>query len=251
MTDTPDIPGNDAHSLRNLMRHCRYAALATLSDAAAQAGPGWPSTSMVVPACDCDGTPVLLMSGLADHSRHLHNDPRLSLLYVAAGTGTAAPDTASARLTVYGTAHRDASPDLRARYLAAHPAAALYAGFGDFAFYRVAISEIYWVGGFGKQRRLPGAKFLAAGVDALRDARPHIIDHMNADHRDALADIARYFGKLDADRGWIMADIDCDGMLITDQETVQRIDFAKTIDSPAAARQILVEMCQKARISMA
>src|SRR5215470_16228516 len=141
---------------RGLLRRADRAALAT------RLGPeGWPYASLVLLAVDHDGAPLLLLSDLAEHSRALAADPRLSLL-IDATAGLDDPLTGP-RLTLLGTAARTTLKQPGRRFLARHPAAELYAGFADFHLYRVAVSRAHLVAGFGRIHWLEGA---AVGFDA-------------------------------------------------------------------------------------
>ena len=126
-----------------------FGCLSTLS----ARHPGFPFASIAEFATDEEGQPVFLFSGLAIHTKNLAADPRASLIVFAAD---AEQDTLSAaRLTLMGNVQRldDDAPGtaaVRDRYLARHPQAAQWVDFGDFAFYRLEVSDVYWVGGFGQ-----------------------------------------------------------------------------------------------------
>ncbi|BDW94470.1 pyridoxamine 5'-phosphate oxidase [Thalassospira tepidiphila] len=239
-----------ATSLRHLMRAANHATLATIAIGHKQVTDGWPVTSMVVPAIYIDGTPLLLISELADHTRHILADNRVSLLFTPPPTladGAAMIETDTARLTVFGRAVRDDTPGIRACYLRANPDAAQYARFADFGFYRVSVDAAYWVGGFGKQRRLLGDKLIPANITPLIDGHDGIVAHMNADHADALSGIVGRFTTADPNAGWQMQSIDCDGMvLIANSVDIAplRIDFPTPVRTPDEAREILVKMCK-------
>jgi hypothetical protein len=128
---------------RALMRAQATAALGTLMD-------GAPYVSLVLVAFDADGSPLLLLSRLAQHTKNLLADPRVSLLF----DGTAGPEEplTGPRLTVLGSAAACADPQALERYLARHPSAATYAGFSDFDLYRVIIERGHYVAGFGQIR---------------------------------------------------------------------------------------------------
>jgi len=255
MSDSP----SSSHALRQMLRHARRAVLATTAHGHSQIPDGWPVTSMVVPACDMDGTPCLLISELADHTRHIKADNRVSLLVTNNDLpdikdGTAGIETDTARLTIFGHAMPVTAPDdlnrVKTRYLQSHPDAAQYAGFADFGFFRIKVEAAYWVGGFGKQRRLSGDKLIIDDINTLIDGHDGIVAHMNADHRDALCGIVGHYTTADPDAGWQMQSIDCDGMVLTSNSTdfgPLRIDFPTVIRTPAEAHQILVEMCKKWR----
>ena len=130
-----------AEAARRLMAAQAAVALGTTMD-------GHPYVSLVLVAADAAGAPLLLLSDLAQHSRNLAADPRVSLLYD--GTGPGDDRLAGARLTVLGTAAPTGDPAALARYLDRHPSAALYAGFRDFRPYRVAVERGHLVAGFGR-----------------------------------------------------------------------------------------------------
>ncbi|WP_298282646.1 HugZ family protein [Acidocella sp.] len=128
-----------------LMRAMRQATLATLDK-------GLPFASLVTPALDEDGAPLLLLSGLAAHTRHLRANPACALL-IAGPAVDDNPQTAP-RLCLQGEARPVAGEAQNARYLAAHPYAARYIGFGDFGLWKLDVRAVQFVGGFGAAGRL-------------------------------------------------------------------------------------------------
>ena len=134
----PDSPSTDAGAL---MRRQTSAALGTIMD-------GAPYVSLVLTAFDADSAPLLLLSDLAQHSRNILADNRVSLLFD--GTQGLAEPLTGPRLTVLGTAVRHDDPSALERYVARHPSAARYAGFSDFHLYRVRIDRGHFVAGFGR-----------------------------------------------------------------------------------------------------
>src|SRR3984893_18905183 len=150
MTDTatggPDPSAYDALAqAKELLRSVRAGALATLAP-----GNAFPFASLVNVATTPDGSPILLLSRLAAHTRHLDADPRLSLLLGQAGAGD---PLAHPRVTIMGTGECVIGPDraaLRARFLARHSESALYADFADFSFWRVGMEQAHFNGGFAR-----------------------------------------------------------------------------------------------------
>ena len=226
---------------RGLLRRADRAVLAT------RLGPeGWPYASLVLLAVDHDGAPLLLLSDLAEHSRALAADPRLSLL-IDATVGLDDPLTGP-RLTLLGTAARTTLKHHGRRFLARHPAAELYAGFADFHLYRVAVSRAHLVAGFGRIHWLEGAAvgFGAGGATALASHESEIVAHMNADHGAAVELLAtRLAGG--SGSGWRMTGIDPEGCDFGRPGAVARIDFEAPVDGPAAARAELVRLTRLAR----
>lgn len=112
---------------------------------------------------DGQGRPLFLISGLAVHTRNLQADPRASLL--VADPEAAADPLAAGRVTLLGRVTRLDAADVdeaRALYLARHPAAAGWVDFGDFAFWRLEVDEVYMVGGFGVMGRVTPGSYAAA-----------------------------------------------------------------------------------------
>lgn len=131
---------------RNLMRSCGRATLATVD------AEGAPFASFVITAQAADGSPLLLLSRLAVHSRNIARDHRISLLMLLMadeGNVDEALGPAATRLTLTGRALPDPDPESRRLFLTRHPDAAAYAGFADFSFYRLHVDGGHLVAGFG------------------------------------------------------------------------------------------------------
>lgn len=224
---------------RSLLRMIRAGTLATSGLR------GHPFASLVNVATAADGSPILLLSQLAAHTRSLETDPRCALLLARTGKGD---PLAHPRLTVTGTARRDNDPHLRARFLRRHPKAALYADFGDFSFWRLDVTEAHINGGFAKAGQVAGAELLLSlgGAQALVAAEEGALDHMNADHRDALALYARYLAKED-DGPWRATGIDPEGIDLLAGDRTARIRFPQLVGDAGALRQTLVTLAAQAR----
>jgi putative heme iron utilization protein len=227
---------------RLLARGCTRAALATSLN-------GAPYASLVLFAVDVDASPLLLLSDLAQHSRNIAFDPRVSLL-LDATEGHADPLTGP-RLTLLGRALQTDDPRCRGRFVVHHPASAGYAGFRDFHLYRVAVERGHLIAGFGRIDWIAGADFLfALDTAVLAAAESEILQHMNADHSDTIAHYARgLLGR--SGTGWRMTGIDPEGIdLCCDDETA-RLDFTAPVVSPVltpeAARAALVQLAEMAR----
>jgi putative heme iron utilization protein len=136
---------------RRLLREAKTCALSTAMTSAG-AAPGEPDAqpygSLALVAMGQDGAPILLISELAQHTKNLTGDHRLSLLFD--GTQGLADPLTGPRLTLLGRATVSRDPKLRARFLARHPSAKRYADFKDFAFWRVEIERAHFIGGFGQ-----------------------------------------------------------------------------------------------------
>lgn len=245
--DDADL-SSPARQVRRLLRATDRATLATAL-AGPPAGPalseaaGWPYASLVLLAVDQTAAPLLLISDLAEHTRNIRSDGRASLL-VDGTVGLADPLT-GARASLLGRAVPCDSAAALARYVARHPSAAGYAGFKDFHLFRLELSAAHLVAGFGRIHWAGAGDILDRLAPALAEAEPDIVAHMNADHADALALMARAGGLPDG--GWAMTGIDPEGIDLRCAGTVGRVAFATRVEDAAAARAELVRLTRAAR----
>jgi len=239
-----------ARAARKLLRGESQGALATLS----VHRPGWPFGSISPYALSARGEPILLMSGLAQHTKNALADSRASLL-VQEGEGLAAGADAQAhgRVTLLGRISliEAGLPDARARYLARHPQAARTAGGHDFRHYSLSIEEARFIGGFGKICWIDGPRLLLdPAKDALVPHRDRIIGHMNGDHAEALALYCRSLRGLSGEAAR-MVSVDAFGFDVEQgpegsRERV-RFDFTEPLSTPDEVRRALVELVKVAR----
>jgi heme oxygenase (biliverdin-IX-beta and delta-forming) len=230
--------GDPARIGRRLLRRQQGGTLATSMR-------GAPYASLVLIAADLDASPLLLLSDLAQHSRNIAFDPRISLLID--GTAGYRDPLTGPRLTVIGQARAVADPRRLARFTAHHTTSAVYSGFADFRLYRVVIERGHLVAGFGRIHWIASRDLLfTADAAALAAAEPEILRHMNEHHADAIGDYARgLLGRAGAD--WRMTGIDPEGADLQRDGEAVRLDFAAPVLTPAAARAALAELAQKAR----
>ncbi|MBM3607833.1 MAG: HugZ family protein, partial [Alphaproteobacteria bacterium] len=232
-------PGYDGLAeAKRLLRSIRAGALATL-------GPdGFPFASLVNVATDFDGAPILLLSGLSGHTKHLLADRRASLLLAETGKGD---PLAHPRLSVTGEAIRcedeTRRAGLKARFLARHPKSALYADFGDFSFWWLEMARANLNGGFARAAEYTAeqlrtdtsqsAALLALEADAL--------EHMNADHAQA---VQLYATSLlgEAQGRWRATGIDPDGLDLAAGERTARLAFPHRVNDGAGLSQLLAEL---------
>jgi putative heme iron utilization protein len=203
---------------------------------------------------EADLSPLLLLSELSEHTRQLRADPRCALL-VTGAPAQPNPQTAP-RLTLLATAELDDSAALRARFLAVHPYAALYAGFADFHLWRLVPSDGFWVGGFARARKMRFADLAPdpAGLAALRDAAQDIMAHCNADHADAMAVLAGGQGA------WHMVGVDTDGCDLApepaegpdrEEGLVRRVAWDRPAATADDVRRALILLTRRARAAVA
>ena len=230
---------------KSLLRTTRTGTLATLDR-----NSGHPFASLVNVATDVDGAPLVLVSRLATHTANLECDGRSSLLLAETGKGDA---LAHPRLTVLGTfepiAHDGADePRLRRRFLSRHPKSELYAGFADFAFWRMAVVSTHLNGGFARAADLTAAEVLTDLADAqsVIDAEADAIAHMNADHAEACRLYAtKLLGAPDGD--WRCVGIDPEGLELQYGPTALRLFFPRRVTAPGPLGAVLKQLADEAR----
>ncbi|MBI5937447.1 MAG: DUF2470 domain-containing protein [Betaproteobacteria bacterium] len=223
---------------RRFVRGQQNGVLSTIS----QRLPGYPFGSVTPFILDQQGRPVILISDLAEHTKNIAADARVSLIVQPFSQDM----QEAGRATLIGRAERLPDKDaLGPRYLRYFPKAEAYFAMHDFAFYRIEPERIRYIGGFGNIHWIEAAAYLAAD-NALAAQETAILDHMNTDHADALLDFCRYFHGIAPEQA-TMIGIDGDGFDIRTDGRVLRFDFAEPIVDAADARKALVDMVQQCR----
>ncbi|MBV2144060.1 pyridoxamine 5'-phosphate oxidase family protein [Falsochrobactrum sp. TDYN1] len=224
---------------RTLLRTVRYGAIAVLD-----AATGRPLASRVGVATDIDGTPIILVSGLAAHTPALLAHPACSILLGHAGKGD---PLAHARVTVHCMAEKieRSSPDqlrISRRYLNHNPKGALYANLGDFVFFRLVVESASLNGGFGKAFNLTPGDLLSdpkAAEDIAISEQEHL-DELNETHAEALALHAARSEK--TANSWKLIGIDPDGFDLASGDQIIRSNFPSGCDSSESAVKTLLTM---------
>src|SRR4051812_41777677 len=215
--------------------------------------PGYPYGSFVTVAFD-GGDPVFLISALAEHTHNLERDPRASLLVAE---GAADDPLANGRVTMLGECRRivtdDAEelPRAREAFLAVHPNARYYADFRDFAFWKLRVAAVRYIGGYGRMSWVPTAEWHTAEPDPLGAPAAGIIAHMNADHPDALVLYCNAFSKARGISSATMAGIDRYGFEMSARTAEGprpvRLAFPQPVSTQEEARAALIAMLSEAR----
>jgi heme iron utilization protein len=243
MANAPAAP-HEAHAeavadAKRLMRLARTGALATLETAG-----GGPLTTLVGVASDFDGSPLFLMSTLSRHTRNLANDSRASLLLT--GEHHRGDPLNHPRVTLGGRIERCDSARAKARYLERNPKAGLYAGFADFANFRLALESVHFNGGFGRAATLTPADILASreGEDALVEAQDELIAEVNALSEAAVAGLA---GWKPARPAWRAIGLDGEGFDLAAGGRAGRAQFRLPARDPVEWRAQLRALTRRAQ----
>jgi len=247
-SDRPPVPEPTfAERARTLVYLGRTGSLSTLS----RKQPGFPFGSVMPYALDNVGRPIFLISTMAMHTQNLQADPRASLLVTQDDSG--GDPLGASRVTLVGNAlpiPEAEVADARSLYLARHANSKYWVDFQDFSFYRLDVVDVYYVGGFGVMGWVSATDFGSSQADPLANSTAEIIQHMNADHRDALVLLAKTFAHIDSLEATMTA-VDRLGfhVRLKTEEGMRgaRIAFLREVSSSGETRKVLVEMVQQAR----
>ena len=200
---------------------------------------------------DEQGRPIFLISTMAMHTQNLQADPRASLLVTEDNAGS--DPLGASRVTVVGNVlpvPRSEVAEARKLYLARYANSKYWVDFEDFSFYRMDVEDIYYVGGFGVMGWVSASEYVRSQPDPLADSMAEIIQHMNADHKDAIVLLARRFARIESQEA-TMTEVDRLGfqLRLKTQDGMRgvRIAFLREVGNPAETRKVLVEMVQQAR----
>jgi putative heme iron utilization protein len=214
---------------------------------------GYPYGSFVTVAFD-EGNPIFLISALAEHTRNLERDPRASLLVAESG---ADDPLANGRVTMLGPCTRVEGDggSARAAFLCAHPNAAYYVDFRDFAFWTLRVNAARYIGGYGRMSWIAKGDWHAARPDPLAPHAAGAIAHMNADHADAMVLCCKAFSKATDITAATMTGVDRYGFEMS-AKTLEgrrpvRVAFARPVETSDELRAALVAMVKDARSRLA
>src|ERR1700691_2084037 len=237
----------DAQSIaKTLLRATRAGTLATIDR-----NTGHPFSSLVNIATDADGSPLILVSRLSTHTANIEVDPRASVLLASTGKGD---PLAYPRLTVLGTFANIArtTPDgarVQRRFRSRHPKSNLYAGFGDFTFWRLDVVSAHLNGGFARAADLKAGDLLTdiSRAEDLIEAEASAAAHMNTDHADA---VRLYATKLlgAEDGPWRLTGLDPEGFDLAQGDATRRLQFSQRVTTADTLRKVLVDLAAQARL---
>jgi len=244
----PPVPEPSfAERARTLVHMGRVGSLSTLS----RKRPGFPFGSLMPYGLDGKGRPIFLISTMAMHTQNLQEDARASLLVTQ--PDASGDPLGAGRVTLVGNVALVAGPEVgeaRRLYLERHDNSKYWVDFDDFSFFAMDLVDVYYVGGFGVMGWIAAPEYGEAHADPLADAAAGILQHMNADHQDALILLARVFAGMEAQEA-VMTAVDRLGFHVRmkTEEGMKgaRIAFLREVSTPAETRKILVEMVQQAR----
>ena len=247
-SDGPIVPEpSHAERARTLVHLQRTGSLSTLS----RRQPGWPFGSVMPYGLDDRGRPIFLISTMAMHTQNLLGDERASLLVTPADIS--GDPLGAARVTLMGSVTKvpkEEVAQVRELYLARHANASYWVDFNDFGFFRMAIADIYFVGGFGSMGWVAAGDYTAAAVDPLADEASDLIREINREQAETLLLLAKVFGNVDAQQATMTA-LDRLGFHLrirtSDRMQGGRVAFTSPVSNGQEVRAGLAGMAAQAR----
>lgn len=251
--DTHTFPPH-AELVRTLLSAGRFGTLTTVTTTGRTA-PGFPYGSLVAYSVLDDGSPLLCISELAEHTRNAHADGRAGMLVAGLPVDEAADPLDRPRASLVGHLVRHDPSDVEhAAHLELHPGVIDYVDFPDFAWWRLEIVAARYVGGFGHMSWVSGEEIASSAPDTVLLGSQGAVEHMNADHADACVDMARWLAgigdaeaarvhSIDRHGVTLYADVPASAVLVT-----ARIAFPDApLASPAEVRPAVVALTRTAR----
>lgn len=230
----------NGNAARRFVRAHQSGVLSTIS----QRVEGFPFGSVAPFILDQSGCPIILISTLAEHTKNIDADPRVSLI-----VQPYSPDMQVAgRVTLLGRAQRlDEKSVLGPRYLRFHPQAESYFAMHDFSFYRIAPVRIRYIGGFGKIHWVEPEQYLLP-ESALATQENDVLAHMNTDHADTLCAYCRHVHAVETSQATMLG-IDPDGFDVRAAAQTFRFEFSAPVVDAQQARQALVALAASSKSS--
>jgi putative heme iron utilization protein len=227
---------DQAVTARRLLNHQSVGVLSTHSIDVV----GYPFGSIAPYALNYDGKPAILISDIAQHTRNIKHNNKVSLTVF---DPSADDPQAGSRLTWIGDAEPvdPADSETRDRYLRYFPSAESYFEAHDFSFYRIGLKRARFIGGFGQIFWIDPEAMLVK--NPFRETEKGIVEHMNRDHRQALFHYCKVFGRAEAE-AVAMTGIDSEGFDLLADKRKLRIDFDSAIHTTEEARANLVRLAR-------
>ncbi|WOC27251.1 DUF2470 domain-containing protein [Pseudoalteromonas sp. N1230-9] len=208
---------------------------------------GYPFGSVTPYMCDEQGKLYFFISDIAQHTKNLTHDKRMSLtVFDAADTGD---QNEHGRVTIVGDGSKvpqALADELLNKYIALYPEADTYRSAHDFNLWQLEPVRIRYIGGFGKIFWIEKDEWQSAKKVWDNTQEQQMIDHMNEDHQDAMGLILKHHYKVDA-HAPVMNGLLPQGCYIRSHKRNYYIPFSEECDSPQAVRVALVQLTKEAR----
>ncbi len=233
ITDNPKSQSN-ARTARQMLRAHRYGALSTLS----KKFDGHPFGSITPYMVDHDGSLLILISGLAEHTKNILSDSRVSLITHDQHDPHI---QTQGRVTLVGNATFDPERErCGKRYLRYFPEAQTYFDMADFNFFRIAPFAIRYIGGFGDIHWVKTDNYRLQSYPLISE-EPSLLSEFDNSQLNTLAQVL----GLTATKEIELVGVDCDGFDLRIDGKVYRSDFAEVMLETTQARTAILARVSK------
>ncbi len=192
MNNSEKNPSKDAKDL--ILAH-QHATLCTILHVESEAkGDGFPFGSVTPYDVQEDGRLIIAISTISQHYRNLRHNPRGSF-FISERHGNVDPQ-AHARASVLGEfseVQADELESIRSSYLTRFPKSAARTLAHDFLYFQCKPLRIRWIGGFGEITWVSADDYFSQAFDMVSYQSSAIIEHMNEDHQDAMAELVEFY----------------------------------------------------------
>ena len=204
--------------------------------------PGYPFGSITPFCLDSEGRPIILISTIAQHTRNIKADNKVSLIAYDPLTDDS---QASGRTTYLADAVLNDNEAAAERYYRFYPNSRGFHKSHDFNFYTLDCVRVRYIGGFGEIYWIEKERFLKANPFSFEE-ETGMVDHMNDDHQDAINHYCDLFDiAYDTEDLPKLVGIDSEGFHLRVSGRLNRIQFYTAISDTMEDRQALVELARR------
>ena len=224
----------------NLMRNCREGVLSTVS----KKYEGYPFGSFVTFISGADRSLIFYASDIAQHTINLKNNPKACITLFNLSEGDKQD---SARLSLLGDVKKIDKDveEISRQFMEFFPESSQYSNMHDFSFYKLNISQVRWIGGFGKIAWLSSTNWNPIRPKWLKKEHS-MIEHMNEDHSNSI--VSALNAKLGIkDKHARMLRLTMDGYYVSSKNKIYFLDFNLPCFTVKQYRDKLVEQAKEYR----
>ncbi len=224
----------------NLMRNCREGVLSTVS----KKYEGYPFGSFVTFISGADRSIIFYASDIAQHTINLKNNSKACITLFNLSKGDKQD---SARLSLLGDVKKieEDIDEISRQFIEFFPESSQYSNMHDFNFYKLNISQVRWIGGFGKIAWLSSTNWNPTKPKWLKQENS-MVKHMNEDHSNSI--VSTLNAKLGIkDKRAKMLRLTMDGYYVSSKNKIYFVDFNLPCFTVKQYRDKLVEQAKEYR----
>ena len=224
----------------NLMRNCREGVLSTVS----KKYEGYPFGSFVTFISGADRSIIFYASDIAQHTINLKNNSKACITLFNLSEGDKQD---SARLSLMGDVKKIDKDveEISRQFIEFFPESSQYSNMHDFNFYSLNISQVRWIGGFGKIAWLSSTNWNPIRPKWLKQEKS-MIEHMNEDHSNSIVSALNAKLRIKDKHAKILR-LTMDGYYVFSKNKIYFLDFNLPCFTVKQYRDKLVEQAKEYR----